>query len=153
MCGKANRKKRHVLRFGSRLIGLVLLLWAGCLRANTGWAWDEKALQRAFSETQFVEYAFLGDIQSGHIYWFGEENAERTLIREQGFPIASCGKLLIAECILQLADAGEIDLDDPMDQYWDPSYLPDNPFPQPLTVRHLLRNSAASRSRRNCHHP
>ncbi len=58
-------------------------------------------------------------------------------------PAPGLARLLLALSLLQLADRGVLDLEDPVSS-WVPG-LPKDPFPRPMRVRHLLEGTSGLR--------
>jgi CubicO group peptidase (beta-lactamase class C family) len=56
------------------------------------------------------------------------------------WPIASISKVVTAMCVLQLVDAGRVDLDTDVNRYLDRLDVPAEGYP-PLTLRHLLSHT------------
>ena len=57
-----------------------------------------------------------------------------------GFRLGSVSKLLTATAVMQLVEEGQLDLDRDVSQYLD--FRLRNPYPTPITLRHLLTHSA-----------
>ena len=85
-------------------------------------------------------------VEAGKLAWsrgFGLANAERgTPIGEDSvFEAASLSKPVFAYVVLQLVDAGKLELDKPLVGYRRPDYLGASPWIERITVRDVLRHS------------
>ncbi|HVS03127.1 MAG TPA: serine hydrolase domain-containing protein [Thermoanaerobaculia bacterium] len=90
----------------------------------------------------------LGVVYQGELIWsrgYGVSDlATRTPVTPQTrFRLGSASKLFTATAVLQLRDAGRLDLDDPVTRHL-PGFAVHSPFPDalPVTLRHVLTHTA-----------
>lgn len=90
-------------------------------------------------KTPSVQYAFFNTDEVIFELSYGSKNVKRNLPVNASttYPIFSVTKTFTAVAVLQLAQAGMIDLDKPT-----ASYLPQFPYPGEITVRQLLSHTA-----------
>lgn len=68
------------------------------------------------------------------------------------FDAASLSKPVVAYAVLQLVDAGLLDLDQPLAQLW-PALIPDDPRAQAITFRHVLTHTCGLQNLRGGKEP
>ena len=129
--------------FNKRFLSIALVLMAGC---SSRLEINKKTVAAAFDETN-LPYAVLGVStwkNDPQFYSFGDANPNAV------FEIASMTKAITATAVIQLVEAGEIDLDVPV-----ANYLPEineikileedlttRPGTVPITMRHLLTHTS-----------
>ncbi|MCA9960741.1 MAG: beta-lactamase family protein, partial [Anaerolineales bacterium] len=97
----------------------------------------------AAARTPALTIALLDREQTLYVGTYGYANLEtRTPLTPQHlFEIGSVGKVFTAVAILQLHEQGQLDLHAPVTDYL-PWFAVNNPFAQPITLHHLLRNTS-----------
>jgi len=85
-------------------------------------------------------------VEDGAVAWqrgFGVLHAERGTAVDEAtlFEVASLSKPVFAYLVLQLSDAGVLDLDRPLVAYRRPGYLGDSPWLERITARDVLRHT------------
>lgn len=133
----------------------AMLLILGCSKnpaAETGNVPAKPEYQAAIEKVrEFIRYQMedkslpalsiaLSD-ESG-IIWsegFGEANREKKIPADGGtvYRVASLSKLFTAIGVMQLAEAGVVDIDAPVTNYL-PDFQPENPFETEITLRQLM---------------
>ena len=91
-----------------------------------------------------VRTAGVGIIRNGELAWtgyYGEEQPGEPASAETLFNVASITKVVTAETILRLADAGHLSLDEPMAPHWVDPDIADDPRHELLTPRMALNHT------------
>lgn len=73
---------------------------------------------------------------------YGKANTRQLVTPQTQFPIASLSKSFTAIAVLQLVEAGKIDLDAPVKQYLPNFTLADTKTADRITIRHLLNHTS-----------
>jgi CubicO group peptidase (beta-lactamase class C family) len=96
-------------------------------------------------ENNLVPGISIGIIENNEIVYlkgFGTANSENQVKPQTPFIIGSMSKAFTALAVMQLVEAGEIDLDIPIIQYLPGFKLADYEATQKITVRHLLNQTS-----------
>lgn len=140
-------KNRMRLCFGSLLLGMLIVLMFQ-LRTNAVQPTLEMKIDRFITHqmtTQHIPGLALaityGD-QVLHVKGYGKSNAQQPVTPQTQFPIASLSKSFTAIAVLQLVEAGKIDLDAPVKRYLPEFTLADAKTANQITVRHLLNHTS-----------
>ncbi len=93
-----------------------------------------------------VPGAAIAVVEDGAVAWqrgYGVLHAERGTAVDEAtlFEVASLSKPVFAYLVLQLSDAGVLDLDRPLVTYRRPDYLGDSPWLERITARDVLRHT------------
>lgn len=85
--------------------------------------------------------AGFGVIRNGELAWshyFGEESPGLPADAATRFNVASITKTVVAETVLRVVDDGQLDLDEPLAQYWVDPDVAGDPRRNALTARQVL---------------
>lgn len=82
--------------------------------------------------------AITHENQTLHVKGYGKANAQEPVAAQTQFPIASLSKSFTAVAVLQLVEAGKINLDTPVKQYLPDFTLADPQAANQITIRQLL---------------
>ncbi len=87
-------------------------------------------------------------VDNGRIAWwrgfgYADGNAELPASDTTGYHLASLTKTFAAIILMQLVEAGEVSLDDPIGEY-----RIDLPNSENITIRHLMKATVGASSRR-----
>ncbi len=93
----------------------------------------------------------IGEVQNGRptgAYFAGVNDTGTNVAVSANtlFPAASLGKVVFAWAVLQLSDAGRIDLDRPIFDYFRPEERPSSARELKITARHILSHSSGFRN-------
>jgi CubicO group peptidase (beta-lactamase class C family) len=134
------------------LAGLALLFLLPAPLRAAGWSVDEPdyAAIDAYIETQMSELnlpglslAIVHGDQIVHLRGFGvADQGGRAVTGQTPFGIGSVNKPIIAMGVMQLVDAGRIDLDAPLQRYLPWFQVADPADAARITVRHLLNSTS-----------
>ncbi len=132
-------------------VGLLVLLIGQTtpVVANDDPALTPEAFIRAYFEEQArgdspgLAYAYVADGRVQAVGGLGTADlgSGRAVDATTAFRIASISKVFVSLAALTLVDDGRLDLDRPVRDIV-PDIAIDNPFPEPVTVRHLLTHRA-----------
>ncbi len=86
--------------------------------------------------------AITHDNQILHVKGYGKANTQQPITPQTQFPIASLSKSFTAVAVLQLVEAGEIDLGTPVRKYLPDFTLADTKTADQITIRHLLNHTS-----------
>ncbi|GAB4382243.1 MAG: serine hydrolase domain-containing protein [Elainellaceae cyanobacterium] len=86
--------------------------------------------------------AITHENQVMYVKGYGKSNAQQSVTPQTQFPIASLSKSFTAIAVLQLVEAGKIDLDAPVKQYLPNFTLADTKTADQITIRHLLNHTS-----------
>ena len=94
----------------------------------------------------FVPGVSMAVVEDGRVVWkrhFGVANNETgdPITDDSVFEAASMSKPVFAYLVLQLADAGLIDLNRPLVEYYRPDFVSDHPFVELITAKDVLRHT------------
>jgi CubicO group peptidase (beta-lactamase class C family) len=87
----------------------------------------------------------VGIVENGEVVYlsgFGKADSERQVTPQTPFIIGSMSKSFTALAVMQLVEAGKINLDAPIVQYIPDFHLADYAISQRITVRHLLNQTS-----------
>lgn len=137
------RKSRMRLRYGLLLIGTLIMLTLQ-LRTNGAQPMLEAEIDRFITHqisTQHIPglaLAITHENQVLHVKGYGKANAHEPVTPQTQFAIASLSKSFTAIAVLQLVEAGQVDLDTPVKQYLPEFTLADAVTATQITARQLL---------------
>jgi CubicO group peptidase (beta-lactamase class C family) len=77
-----------------------------------------------------------------YVKGYGKANTRQLVTPQTQFPIASLSKSFTAIAVLQLVEAGKIDLDAPVKRYLPEFTLADTKTTDQITIRHLLNHTS-----------
>jgi CubicO group peptidase (beta-lactamase class C family) len=86
--------------------------------------------------------AITHEDQVMYIKGYGKANVRQSVTPQTQFPIASLSKSFTAIAVLQLVEAGKIDLDIPVKQYLQEFTLADTKMAAQITIRQLLNHTS-----------
>ncbi|XGV97573.1 MAG: serine hydrolase domain-containing protein [Leptolyngbya sp. BL-A-14] len=86
--------------------------------------------------------AITHENQVMYVKGYGKANAQQPVTPQTQFPIASLSKSFTAIAVLQLVEAGQIDLDASVKQYLPNFTLADTKTADQITIRHLLNHTS-----------
>lgn len=135
------------LRYGLLLLGILILV-VFQLRANAAQPNLETKIDRFITHQMTTQHipglalAITHENQVLHVKGYGKANAHELVRPQTQFPIASLSKSFTASAVLQLVEAGQIDLDTPVKQYLPEFTLADTKTAGQITIRHLLNHTS-----------
>ncbi|WP_282295148.1 serine hydrolase domain-containing protein [Stenotrophomonas sp. PS02289] len=89
--------------------------------------------------------AGFGVIRGGELVWShyaGEESPGVAASAQTRFNVASLTKPVVAETVLRLADSGQLNLDEPLSNYWVDPDVAHDPLRHALTARQALNHTS-----------
>ncbi|WP_432809383.1 serine hydrolase domain-containing protein [Pantanalinema sp. GBBB05] len=136
-------KNRIRLRYGLLLLGTLIVL-ALQVRTPATQPTLEMEIDRFIIHQMTTQHipglalAITHDNQVLHIKGYGRANAHESVTPQTQFAIASLSKSFTAVAVLQLVEAGQINLDAPVKQYLPDFTLTDAVTASRITIRQLL---------------
>jgi CubicO group peptidase (beta-lactamase class C family) len=134
---------RTRLCYGLFLFGILMMLILQ-LRANAAQPTLEAQIDRFITHQMTTQHipglalAITHENQALHVKGYGKANAQEPVTAQTQFPIASLSKSFTAVAVLQLVEAGKINLDAPVKQYLLDFNLADLQAAKQITIRHSL---------------
>jgi CubicO group peptidase (beta-lactamase class C family) len=138
---------RTRLHYGVFLLGMLLVLIFP-LRISAAQASLEMKIDRFITYQMSTQHipelalAITHENQMMYVKGYGKANAQQPVAPQTQFPIASLSKSFTAIAVLQLVEAGQIDLDAPVKQYLPNFTLADTKTADQITIRHLLNHTS-----------
>lgn len=138
-------KNRMRLRYKLFLLGTLIAL-VFQLKANAAQPALEIKIDRFITHQMANQHipglalAITHENQALHVKGYGKANPQQLVTPQTQFPIASLSKSFTAIAVLQLVEAGKIDLDVPVKQYLPNFTLADPQTADQITIRHLLNH-------------
>ncbi|MBI4779776.1 MAG: beta-lactamase family protein [Oscillatoriophycideae cyanobacterium NC_groundwater_1537_Pr4_S-0.65um_50_18] len=135
------------LRYGLLLLGMLILLTFP-LRTIAAQPTLETKIDRFITHQMTTQHipglalAITHEDQVMHVKGYGKANAQEPVTSQTQFPIASLSKSFTAIAVMQLVEAGQIDLDTPVKQYLPEFVLTDPQTADQITIRHLLNHTS-----------
>ncbi len=142
--GKRMRLRR---RYGLLLLGALFVL-VFQFKTNAVQPTLEMNIDRFITHQMATQHipglalAITHDNQVLHVKGYGKANAQQPITPQTQFPIASLSKSFTAIAVLQLMEAGQINLDAPVKQYLPEFTLADSKAASQITIRHLLNHTS-----------
>jgi CubicO group peptidase (beta-lactamase class C family) len=140
-------KSRLRLRYRLLLLG-ILILAVLQLRVTAAQPTLEMKIDRFITHQMTTQHvpglalAITYGNQVLHVKGYGKAKAQQPVTPQIQFPIASLSKSFTAIAVLQLVEAGKIDLDAPVKRYVPELTLADTKTTNQITVRHLLNHTS-----------
>jgi CubicO group peptidase (beta-lactamase class C family) len=140
-------KNRMRLRYRLLLLGMLIVL-VFQLRTNAAQPTLEMKIDRFMTHQMATQHipglalAITHENQAMYVKGYGKANAQQSVTPQTQFPIASLSKSFTAIAVLQLVEAGKIDLDAPVKQYLPNFTLADTKTADQITIRHLLNHTS-----------
>jgi CubicO group peptidase (beta-lactamase class C family) len=134
-------------RYGWLLLGTLIVL-VFQLRTNAAQLPLEAKIDRFITHQMTTQHipglalAITHENQVLHIKGYGKANSQQPITPQTRFPIASLSKSFTAIAVLQLVEAGKIDLDVPVKRYLPEFTLADAEIATQITIRHLLNHTS-----------
>ncbi|HEY9664833.1 MAG TPA: serine hydrolase domain-containing protein [Allocoleopsis sp.] len=136
------RLRYRLLLLGT-LIVLVFQLRANAVQPNLKIKIDRFIThQMATQHIPGLALAITHENQVLHVKRYSKANVQPSVTTQTQFPIASLSKSFTAIAVLQLVEAGQIDLDAPVKQYLTNFTLADTKTADQITIRHLLNHTS-----------
>jgi CubicO group peptidase (beta-lactamase class C family) len=135
------------LRFGSILLGMLIVLMCQ-FKTDATQPTLEMKIDRFITHQMTTQripglaLAITYGNQVLHVKGYGKSNAQQPVTPQTQFSIASLSKSFTAIAVLQLVEAGKIDLDAPVKRYLPEFTLADTKTANQITVRHLLNHTS-----------
>ncbi|MBW4518743.1 MAG: beta-lactamase family protein [Scytolyngbya sp. HA4215-MV1] len=135
------------LRYRLLLLGTLIVL-VFQLRANAVQPTLEMKIDRFITHQMSTQHipglalAITHENQVMYVKGYGKANTRQLVTPQTQFPIASLSKSFTAIAVLQLVEAGKIDLDAPVKQYLPNFTLADTQTADQITIRHLLNHTS-----------
>ncbi|MBL1178915.1 serine hydrolase domain-containing protein [Pantanalinema sp. GBBB05] len=133
------------LRYRLLLLG-TLIMMVFQLRANAVQLTLEMKIDRFITHRMTTQHipglalAITHENQVMYVKGYGKANTRQLVTPQTQFPVASLSKSFTAIAVLQLVEAGQIDLDAPVKQYLPDFTLADTKTADQITIRHLLNH-------------
>ncbi|HEY9662372.1 MAG TPA: serine hydrolase domain-containing protein [Allocoleopsis sp.] len=127
---------------------MSLLLLTFQLRINAVPSTLEAKIDRFITHQMTTQHipglalAITHENQVLHVKGYGRANAHEPVTPQTQLPIASLSKSFTAVAVLQLVEAGQINLDAPVKQYLPEFTLADPKTADQITIRHLLNHTS-----------
>ena len=146
-----NTRNSYRIFFALICLGLALALTKGNVKAGPVWqAETDFATIDSYITDQLNDLNIPGmalgivqDDQIAHLQGFGEaDSSGRTVTPQTPFYLASVSKSFTALAVMQLVEAGQIDLDAPVQEYLPWFELADKGAAARITVRNLLNHTS-----------
>jgi CubicO group peptidase (beta-lactamase class C family) len=135
-------RKIQLVCFSACLLGFVFQPVRTSMKAPSD-AVD--AYMQAQLEEWHIPGAALIIVQDGqvtHLRTFGQARAGIPITPQTPFEIGSCSKSLTALAVMQLSEAGQIDLNAPIQRYLSWFHVADENASGRITIRHLLAHTS-----------
>jgi CubicO group peptidase (beta-lactamase class C family) len=131
------------LRYGLFLLGALIVLTFH-LKTNAAQPRLETEIDRFITQQMVTQHipglalAITHENQVFYVKGYGSASAQQPVTPQTQFPIASLSKSFTAAAVMQLVEAGQIDLDTPVQQYLSEFTLTDAKTATQITIRQLL---------------
>jgi CubicO group peptidase (beta-lactamase class C family) len=126
----------------------MLIVLAFQLRTNAAQPNLETEIDRFITHQMTTQHipglalAITHENQVMYVKGYGKANTQQPVTPQTQFPIASLSKSFTAIAVLQLVEAGQLDLDVPVKQYLPDFTLADSKAADLITIRHLLNHTS-----------
>jgi CubicO group peptidase (beta-lactamase class C family) len=134
-------------RYGLFVVGMLIVLMLH-FRASATQPSLEMKIDRFITHQMATQHipglalAITHKSQILHVKGYGKANAQQLATPKTQFPIASLSKSFTAVAVLQLVEAGQIDLDTPVKHYLSDFTLADTQTAAQITIRQLLNQTS-----------
>jgi CubicO group peptidase (beta-lactamase class C family) len=135
------------LRYGLFLLGMLIVLIFH-LKTDAAQPTLEAEIDRFITHQMAVQHipglalVITHENQVLHLKGYGNSNTEQPITPQTQFAIASLSKSFTAIAVLQLVEAGKIELDAPVQKYLPEFTLADAKIAAQITIRHLLNHTS-----------
>ena len=140
-------KNRMRLRYRLLLLGTLIVLMCQ-FKTDATQPTLEMKIDRFITHQMTTQHipglalAITHENQVMYVKGYGKANTQQLVTPQTQFPIASLSKSFTAIAVLQLVEAGKIDLDAPVKRYLTEFTLADTKTANQITVRHLLNHTS-----------